>query len=467
MVVFIFGVRDFFSDQPSLTRNEFIDKKAELAEYIYLQSTRMVNRNPICKLFYVTTGNWTGESDLQARIDSGINDLMGLNIFDDAVFEPLGASGIQRLYQSTKTGVSTEIIFESKVVLPDINGVDQSYIGILPASEYLKLITDDKGNIRKSIFYDNVRDYQGNNLVNQEIARTLHSEAANRFLILNNGVTMIANSIRPVGNRFTLQGYQVVNGCQTSHVIYNVLNKETQEKTQNIFVPVKIISLSDEEIISQVIKSTNNQTEVKPEQLTALSAFQKNLEGYYSTYEGANRLYYERRSRQYDGEPGVEKVRIITIPVQIKVFASMFLQRPNRAWGYSGSLWNEVEKSIFVQNHELIPYFTSALAYYKLEFMFRNSILEKKYRKFRYHLLMILRYQVGGREVPDLHVNRRIEPYCQNIIDILSEQGSAISSFEAATEIIDSLVSPEDDDRDIVKNQSFTESVLHELQSST
>lgn len=35
-----------------------------------------------------------------------------------------------------------EIVFPKKIALPEVSGVQEAYIGILPALEYLKLITD-------------------------------------------------------------------------------------------------------------------------------------------------------------------------------------------------------------------------------------------------------------------------------------------------------------------------------------
>ena len=59
-------------------------------------------------------------------------------------------------------------------VLPPIGDVQEAYIGILPSTEYIKLISDNEGKLQRSLFYDNVRDYQGHNQVNQEIQETIH-----------------------------------------------------------------------------------------------------------------------------------------------------------------------------------------------------------------------------------------------------------------------------------------------------
>ena len=95
-------------------------------------------------------------------------------------------------------------------------------------------------------------------------------------------------------------------------------------------MPIKIISTNDDDVVNRIIKATNFQTEVKPDQLYALADFQKKLEEYYATYEGEQRLYYERRSKQYASASKVEKVRIVTIQQQIRAFVAMFLEEPHR-----------------------------------------------------------------------------------------------------------------------------------------
>ena len=79
--------------------------------------------------------------------------------------------------------------------------------------------------IIKSIFYENVRDFLGPNAINQEIADTIASDASDRFILMNNVVTMITRILRTTGDRFFVQDFQIVNGCQTSHVLHHLLDK--------------------------------------------------------------------------------------------------------------------------------------------------------------------------------------------------------------------------------------------------
>jgi len=81
-------------------------------------------------------------------------------------FHPVDADELYKLDQLTKNTISAEFTFPQRVPMPEMQGVKEAYLGILPAIEYLQLVVDEAGMIRKSLFYDNVRDFQSYNPVN-------------------------------------------------------------------------------------------------------------------------------------------------------------------------------------------------------------------------------------------------------------------------------------------------------------
>ncbi len=314
--------------------------------------------------------------------------------------------------------------------------IDEAYLGILPAQQFLSLVSTDEGVI-KSILYDNVRDFQGENAVNQEIAETLNSPDADKFVVPNNGITIICKELRNiVRNRFLLGDYQIVNGCQTSHVLF--YNRD--RISDKVFVPVKIISTSDEDTVNRIVKATNRQTEVTDEQLMALDDFHKRLEAYYLTYSGPQRLYYERRSKQYASSAEIEKVRIISIPTQIKSFASMFLDKPHLASRYYGRLVKDSE-GIFDNHHQLIAYYIAAYSLYKIEYLIRNKQIKQSYNRYRYHILMLIKYLVlNGDAQPQLN-SRQMERLCQEIQTIMNDTDKLMQYVSTACGIISSQIS--------------------------
>ena len=321
---FGFGVADFFDPQPKLPRNETIKDAAAIMAAIYDKADKFRRGRPQCHLYFVTTGTWQNDLALEARRQAVIDDLRKLQIFDSVEFTPVGSDGIQKLYTDTKNMISKRFEFPRKTTAPEINGVSEAFLGFLSAKEFLSIITDDAGEMLRSIFYDNVRDWQGENPVNLGMSQTLNSDIRDRFLLMNNGVTIIARSLKQIGDRVIIEDFQIVNGCQTSYAVFN----NSANLSDRVMVPLRLIATQDEDIITSIIEATNQQTAVRPEQFLAVTDFQKRLERFFAAYEGDNKLYYERRSRQYDAAT-IERVRIVRPVDLIRAFAGMFLAEPH------------------------------------------------------------------------------------------------------------------------------------------
>ena len=233
--------------------------------------------------------------------------------------------------------------------IPQISGVQEAYIGIVPCTEYLKLVCDEDGSLNRRLFFDNVRDFQGNNPVNLEIEATVNDVTrSDRFALLNNGVTVVARGVNKVGERFRLNDYQIVNGCQTTHILCS--NRE--RLTPSTYLPLKLIITTDADVTNQVIQGTNRQTEVKLEAFESLAPFQKKLEELYLAM-GRNHeepLYYERRSKQYH-HLEIRHERIISLAAQVNCFLAMFLDEPHSTHRYYGELLNSYRNRLFRESH--------------------------------------------------------------------------------------------------------------------
>ena len=451
------GVLEFFAENPVLPMSERIVHLRELMAWIYDHSVQFKHEKPTCELSFVTTGKWMDDIHLAGKIAKAETNLVNTNLFGRVSFRPFGATEIQASWNRSRNAVSVEFTFANKVTVPDIAGVTESYVGVLPLSEFLKVVSDpEAGSIRKHIFYDNIRDFQGDNPVNSEIARSLGTtEGRDRFAVLNNGVTLVTRNLRNTGNKFFVSDYQIVNGCQTSHVLYN--NRE--DLPGDLGVPFKVIATNDEEVINSIITATNRQTQVTDDDLYALSTFQKQLEAFMGAFdEQRHQLHYERRSKQYN-TANVEKVRIITKVLEMRSFASMFLDEPRRGSNYYSELKPQVGKTIFNPAHKIEPYYTAAFAYYKLEFFFRNGQIPVTFKPARFHILMVARYLAAGSEMPAFTANK-IEAYAKKINELLWDDQKAVDLFKAACAVIDSVQDGAPLTREAVKPQSFSDAVL-------
>ncbi|MFJ6042162.1 AIPR family protein [Brachybacterium paraconglomeratum] len=450
------GVLEFFETEPEAPMSDDIIEAREIMGWIYDHSSRFRHGRPSCELFYVSTGKWVGDAHLSTKMRRAERRLNETNLFGKVEYRALGAAEIQASWIRSKNASSVEFTFANKATLPEIGGVSESYVGVLPLGEFLKIISDpDTGSIRKHIFEDNVRDFQGDNPVNNEMAASLATTAgADRFAVLNNGVTLVARSLKNTANKFIASDYQIVNGCQTSHVLYNGRNS----LPDSLGVPFKVIATNDDEVINAITTATNRQTQVTDEDLFALSEFQKRLEAFMQAFEEKYRLHYERRSRQYSTQ-NVEKVRIINKTIALRAFAAMFADEPRRAANYYSELKPLVGTRIFNSDHKIEPYYTAAFAYYKLEFFFRNGQIPVSYKPARYHLLAAARLIAGGSSMPALTANQ-MEKYAKKINEVLWDDKKSIDLFRKACDAVDIALDGTELTRDAVKVQSFTDSLL-------
>jgi hypothetical protein len=450
---FSFGVQDFFSSQPRLPRNKAVADAAAIMSTIYTHSGKFKRGNPSCRMYYVTTGRWTGEATLEGRRKAAEDDLRTTNLFRDMEFSCVGADGIQRLYSQTKNAIARDFTFSNRTVAPEIAGVTQAYLGFIPASEFISIFRDEDGDIIHSVFYDNVRDWQGENEVNSEIGATLASGDKARFALMNNGVTVIARNLQLTGNRFHIEDFQVVNGCQTSHVLFN----QQEHIDESVMIPIRLISTQDENVVESIIRATNRQTEVRAEQFFAVTEFAKQLEAFFQTFTDAHKLFYERRSRQYD-RLEIERTRIVTPRNMIRAFASMFLNEPHGTTRNYARLLERIGADIFAKGQRPEPYYVAAFALYKLEFLFRAQRLDAKYKVARYHILLAARLLANAATVPRMNA-RDMETYCRTITDVLWDATAADGLMTQAAAAIEAVAGGELKS-DTIRTQPFTERLI-------
>lgn len=461
---FYTGVLDFFAEEPKLIRNDDIKKYAEISDYI-LSLASSFKKNPKCKTYFITTGGSQEDENVAAVKSINEAHFKQMNIFDSVENSVIGASDLGKLYRKSKNPISATFLFKNKVTLPSVEGINESYYGILPFSEFKKLLIDNNGNIQ-AVFDDNVRDFIGNkNPVNKSIAETLKGKNPQLFSVLNNGVAIVANSIKTTSDTFTISDYQIVNGCQTSNVLYEL---SELDGIDGINIPVRLVVTEDEEIKAKIIVSTNNQTAIKKEQLSAMSDFQKNLEHYYASIIGDGRLYYERRPKQYASNGAVPKRKIITLPDQIKSFSAMIYRNPHLVTTYFGRIvkdMGETKTAIFKKDHQFAMYYLAGLAFYRLMSLFHSGAIDKKYKKVKFYIIMLVPMLSSKDEIPVLNSLKKVEGFCSPIIDKLNNEESCKNIFFRAIEIIDrSGVNV--NDKEALKSRLMTDAIIKEYEKA-
>lgn len=188
-----------------------------------------------------------------------------------------------------------------------------SYLVVMPG-DILAQIYDQYG---QKLLEQNVRtflQFKGN--TNKKMQITIKEEPE-RFFAYNNGLTCTASSIEVekqdnVLKIVRLNGLQIVNGGQTTSVIYNCYKNKLDIK--NIFVQMKLSVVSKEEeyadFVGKVARYANSQNPVKESDFFSNSPFHKTFkelsERIWAPMSGGqqikNKWYYERTRGQYLNE---------------------------------------------------------------------------------------------------------------------------------------------------------------------
>lgn len=408
---FIQGVREFFSIR-YMPANEEILEKRKISDHAFSKSVKM-KAKPRLHLFYCYTGSFKNDANITARCEAGKKDLSDLNIFSEISFTFLDLDALQERYQEVNLRIEKEIQVNEYASLPVISGIRQAYIGVLPCLELIKLISNSDGRLQKSIFNENVRDFLSNNPVNDEIASTLRDiNSQSRLPALNNGITIVARNIRIIGKKFTLSDFQIVNGCQTSHIVFenqNILQPETS-------VSVKMIELEDRELINDIVRATNRQTEVKDEAFVVLDDFHKKLERFFNSIDSSpeKKLVYERRKRQYS-DSGYTAKNIVTLTFITNSFVTCMLKNPVDAIDYYGVLLKKHAERIFQANHSMWPYLLSATVMREIEKLCTGEAKAPLW-KFRFILGALVQKSFG--ELPKLTDDKAQREYATRAIEV-------------------------------------------------
>jgi hypothetical protein len=320
------------------------------------------------------------------------------------------------------------------------------------------LITKHNGEINKGLFVGNVRDFLGaRNPVNSEIERTLNAnDEKERFAILNNGVTIVAKKVTPSGDTFELSQFQIVNGCQTSHVLFNnssLLNDE-------MYLSVKLIETSDLDISGSIIATTNSQSQVQKEALATIRPYHRRLEDFFNAMRSTGyEYYYERRPHQYDDHSGITQKQVVSAPGLIKSYISVVLEEPHKVHYYYGQLLQEYNKNegseLFSENDHPGMYFLSHHIASKIK---ERVEKDRSLRNWLFHLALLIKKQIASNLKKGKAINDK------SFLAILSEVDA---NFENAYSIAVSVIKSEKLESNANRLPATTKVLIKNLMAST
>lgn len=166
-------------------------------------------------------------------------------------------------------------------------------VGLVQLFEFLKKYKSSTGDL-DLLYEKNVRKFLGNRRkVNKGIENTLLTKPE-RFGLYNNGITIVVEGFQKLPNNieYELTEPFVVNGCQTTRTIWEVLYKkleaggtgqnpelETWKRTLGkgiVVIKIVKVGIKGEELLTETTRFTNSQNAVSEKDFLALeSDFQK------------------------------------------------------------------------------------------------------------------------------------------------------------------------------------------------
>ncbi|QQQ76697.1 AIPR family protein [Saccharothrix sp. 6-C] len=222
-------------------------------------------------------------------------------------------------------------------------------ICLVSLADYYQFITNGQNRLRDEIFEENVRDFEGNTLINRGIADSLkQGDSANPdFWWLNNGVTILGRRVQPSGKRLDIEDPQIVNGLQTSRSVYQYFHNlirqgvtvdgnSAEGRVRQLLV--RVIETTDDAVAAQIIKATNSQNRVSAANLRSAEPFQRDIEEYFKQ----RALFYERKKNHYKNL-GKSRRQIVEVLELAQAVGSILRQQPNIARRMPSALLRDPE----------------------------------------------------------------------------------------------------------------------------
>ncbi len=413
------GIIDFLGEDHYEPHNEKIDELLRVKDHIFSDDVILRwEKNPSIRIYYVIFGQWRDNPHVLAKTKKLYSDISDLKTYAEVIVTHIDSGVLRKICEENEHTFSTIMNVIDSFELNEVSGVKNSLIVLCNSLELVKMITTDEGIIRKSLFTDNVRDYQGNTSINNEILDTLSNNPSN-FSLLNNGITIVCTSIVPSNRKVTLVNPQIVNGCQTCHVLF-----EAQKQGINLIsatIIAKIIATDKDELTNSIVKGTNSQNIVYNEAFEITREFHKNLEEFFVVIQEGKSLdliYYERRSRQYMHDTSIRPTQVAGLKTLIQSFASIFLRSPHNGSSHEALLLKKYQNVIFVEGQSYYPYFVAALMYLNFEKLMLSGYIARRYETYKNHILVLASEQVAGI-APSINDNKKIDEYCRKLIHVI------------------------------------------------
>lgn len=178
------------------------------------------------------------------------------------------------------------------------------------------------------IFDENIRNYEGDNNVNQGMIKTSTDDKESKnFYFYHNGIVYITDSCEPsTGNQVvSMSSAAIVNGCQTVVSLRNA--KESGQLKEDVFLPIRIIQTSDIDLRGQITEYLNSQTKIRDSYFLSNNAFIRQLQTDLLT----KGYFLERLANEYSYKRSLDKVadfpkdKILPLEKTVQIYVAYYV----------------------------------------------------------------------------------------------------------------------------------------------
>lgn len=453
------GILSFINDSTEKIEDETLNEAKKIFDLILKEVSKIKNGKPSITIRYITTGQYYNPEEFEYALKKFNEQLNEIGYFSEIDIKFVDRDELTNLWISTYSAIEAKLPCFSQASLPDdINGIDEAYLAVVKAEDFVKnLLLTNEGGLRTQVFEENVRSFLGSeNPVNASISETLKSpDSSSRFPVLNNGITIVSPDVKLQGTTLHLSNFQIINGCQTSNVLFR-----NREHLNNIMVNVKVIETKSEDVFSDLVRATNNQTKIEDTQFNSLLPIVKKIEQFFNTFEGEeSRLYFERRDKQYVGQ-SYPAIRIFSIHQATRCVAAMFCQRPDLAARYPKTIFDELGDEIFSEKTKEAIFYAACLTMYRLSLLLSNKTIQPNASKFKWHILALIKAKLVGKKITPLN-SKSIEKEANKIIETMEKHNKDTTSL--FQEIVNVCLSIGDITRDQIKRKAILDDLLKKI----
>ncbi len=268
------------------------------------------------------------------------------------VVEAICLTHIYSTLEGVKGSPSLQTDLPCRIVLI----TDETYIGVASLADMYSMLRSYEKQSRGTIdtIYDhNIRKYlkRRTGSVNDGIYKTIENEPS-RFIAYNNGITIICHSARQTGTGLRLVVPYIVNGCQTTRTLYDVMNTkfsgiDPQHDLNNrmaayreAFIAIKVLvvkDFNDNTYANDITRFSNKQNAIKGKDFIALEALYKKLKAEMKIMG----YFLETQAGEYEALPKSQQKRypkathVINCFEATLCYAAGVLSKPHLAFGHS------------------------------------------------------------------------------------------------------------------------------------